>query len=89
MTFGGVIRYTVSMTLDQAEINQDIVFSGFYESSDVYIQRLTAQGLVPGAVCRLLKRIPLGGVIQLQVRDSVLGLRWKEAKHLMFENEPS
>jgi Fe2+ transport system protein FeoA len=41
--------------------------------------------LIPGAVCRLLKKVPTCGVIQLQVRDSVLGLRLKEARQLLFE----
>lgn len=73
------------MTLDEVEFNKDIVFSGFSGTQKVYIEKLTAQGLIPGAACRLLKKIPTCGVIQLQVRDSVLGLRLKEAKELVFE----
>lgn len=79
------------MTLDEVEFNKDIVFSGFIGTPQAYIDKLTAQGLIPGAVCQLLKRIPTCGVVQLQVRDSVLGLRWKEAKQLLFEyreNDP-
>ena len=79
------------MTLDEVKFNEDIVFSGFIGTPQVYVEKLSAQGLIPGAVCRLLKRIPTCGVIQLQVRDSVLGLRWKEAKQLLFEyreNDP-
>ena len=73
------------MTLDEIEFNKDIVFSGFSGTQNVYVEKLTAQGLIPGAVCRLLKKVPTCGVIQLQVRDSVLGLRLKEAKQLLFE----
>lgn len=73
------------MTLDEVDFDKDIVFSGFLGTHKVYIEKLTAQGLIPGAVCRLLKKVPTCGVIQLQVRDSVLGLRLKESKQLLFE----
>lgn len=73
------------MTLDEVKFNEDIVFSGFIGTHQVYVEKLSAQGLIPGAVCRLLKKIPTCGVVQLQVRDSVLGLRWKEAEQLLFE----
>lgn len=73
------------MTLDQVEFDKDIVFSGFLDEDDIYLSKLAALGLIQGATCRLLKKITSCGVLQLQVRDSVLGLRLKEAKRLIFE----
>lgn len=73
------------MTLDDVNFNEEIVFAGFAGDQSIYVEKLAAQGLIPGAVCRLLKKVPTCGVVQLQVRDSVLGLRIKEAKQLLFE----
>jgi Fe2+ transport system protein FeoA len=73
------------VNLNEVKKGQAVVFSGFSDSSEEYVEMLSSRGLVPGTLCRLERFFPLGGIVQLNVRGSMLGLRMKEAKHLIFE----
>lgn len=74
------------MNLNDVKKGQEIVFSGYSACSDDYIDMLSSRGLVPGTVCYVIRFFPLGGIVQLSVRGSMLGLRMKEAKYLIFES---
>lgn len=46
-------------------------------------RRLMELGLLPGTSLRLVRRMDMGGIVELEVRRSRLSLRRKEAAHLM------
>lgn len=73
------------MNLSEVKKGQAIVLSGYSDCSEAYISMLSSRGLVPGTPCRLVRLFPLGDIIQLDVRGSIIGLRMKEAKRLIFE----
>ncbi|MGB5211948.1 MAG: FeoA family protein [Gammaproteobacteria bacterium] len=45
-------------------------------------RRLMEMGLLPGTPLQLIRRLDLGGVLELEVRRSRLSLRHAEATHL-------
>ena len=45
-------------------------------------RRLMEMGLVPGTRVRLIRRLDMGGVLELEVRRSRLSLRHEDARHL-------
>jgi len=45
-------------------------------------RRLMEMGLLPGTPLRLIRRLDIGGVLELEVRRSRLSLRYGEASHL-------
>jgi Fe2+ transport system protein FeoA len=42
-------------------------------------------GLLPGTLVRLVRRMPLGGLVELEVRGGHLSLRSSEVGQLMVE----
>ena len=48
-------------------------------------RRLMEMGLLPGTVVRLVRRMPLGGLVELEVRGGHLSLRSSEVGQLMVE----
>jgi len=51
----------------------------------LFRRRLMELGLVPGTSVRLIRRAPLGGVLELEVRGSLLSLRLDEAATMTIE----
>ena len=45
-------------------------------------RRLMEMGLLPGTPLQLIRRLELGGVLELEVRRSRLSIRHREATHL-------
>jgi ferrous iron transport protein A len=45
-------------------------------------RRLMEMGLLPGTRVRLIRRLDMGGVLELEVRRSRLSLRHEDASHL-------
>ena len=50
-------------------------------------RRLMELGFLPGTVVRLVRRVDVGGLVELEVRGSHIGLRRSEASQLLFELE--
>jgi ferrous iron transport protein A len=48
-------------------------------------RRLMELGLLPGTRVRLVRRVAIGGVLELEVRRSRLSLRCSEASQLFVE----
>jgi len=51
-------------------------------------RRLMEMGLLPGTPVRLIRRVSVGGLIQLRVRGCSVSLRAKEAERLRFVTDP-
>ena len=47
-------------------------------------RRLMEMGLLPGTPVRLMRRVRVGGLVQLQVRGCSVSLRLREAERLEF-----
>ena len=47
-------------------------------------RRLMEMGLLPGTRVRLVRRVEVGGLVQLRVRGCNVSLRVNEAEHLRF-----
>jgi Fe2+ transport system protein FeoA len=50
-------------------------------------RRLMELGLLPGTPVRLVRRVALADLIELEVRGGHISLRASEAEALLFENE--
>jgi ferrous iron transport protein A len=50
-------------------------------------RRLMELGFLPGTLVRLVRRVDIGGLVELEVRGSHIGLRGSEASQLLFELE--
>jgi ferrous iron transport protein A len=50
-------------------------------------RRLMELGFLPGTLVRLVRRVEVGGLVELEVRGSHIGLRGSEAGQLLFELE--
>jgi len=48
-------------------------------------RRLMEMGLLPGTPVRVVRRVEVGGLVQLEVRGCHLSLRVSEAEQLFFE----
>lgn len=51
-------------------------------------RRLMEMGLLPGTAVRLMRRVEVGGLVQLRVRGCSVSLRAKEAERLRFGVDP-
>lgn len=52
------------------------------EGERAFRRRLMELGLLPGTKLRLVRRMPLGGLLELEVRGGHLSLRIDEVGHL-------
>jgi Fe2+ transport system protein FeoA len=50
-------------------------------------RRLMELGLLPGTPVRLVRRVDIGGLVELEVRGTHVSLRGSEANELLFEPE--
>jgi ferrous iron transport protein A len=51
-------------------------------------RRLMEMGLLPGTPVRLMRRVEVGGLVQLRVRGCSVSLRVSEVQLLRFEADP-
>ena len=68
------------MTLADLEINQCAIIKQVGDLKP----RLLEMGLIPGASIRFIKRTPLGGPIEVKVRDFYLSIRLDDAKTILL-----
>lgn len=71
-------------TLNQLEPNQQGQISSL-SGSVLFVRRLVALGLRPGAAVRLVRRAPLGGAFQIALGDNFIALRAQEAGLINLE----
>ena len=50
--------------------------------------RLMELGLLPGSAVRVVRRVDVGGLLELEIRGSRLSVRQSEASRLMVEPAP-
>lgn len=50
-------------------------------------RRLMELGFLPGTRVRLVRRVAIGDLVELEVRGSHISLRGSEASQLLFEHE--
>jgi ferrous iron transport protein A len=48
-------------------------------------RRLMEMGLLPGTLVRVVRRVEVGGLVQLEVRGCHVSLRLSEAEQLFFD----
>lgn len=51
-------------------------------------RRLMELGFLPGTPVRLVRRVDVGDLVELEVRGSHISLRRSEASELLFEPDP-
>ena len=60
------------------------------DCSRSFRRRLMEMGLLPGTKLRVVRRVEVGGLVQLEVRGCQISLRLSEAEQLLFEtSEPA
>lgn len=68
-------------TLDQLQQGDDAVLTDI-DGLPGLRRRLMEMGLLPGTRIRLIRRMEIGGVLELEVRRSRLSLRHEDAHHV-------
>ena len=71
------------MTLKQLRVGSTAIL-GEIKAERVFRRRLMEMGLLPGTRIRLLRRVEVGGLVQLRVRGCSVSLRVTEAERLRF-----
>ena len=68
-------------TLDQMKEGDDAILDQI-DGLPLLRRRLMEMGLLPGTRVRLIRRLEMGGVLELEVRRSRLTLRHEDAHHV-------
>ena len=71
------------MILEQMRVGTTAVLSEI-GGERTFRRRLMEMGLLPGTAVKLLRRVDVGGLVQLRVRGCSVSLRVSEASHLRF-----
>ena len=66
-------------TLDKANLKQHVKIKSLRSLAADYRQQLQAIGIVPNAELQIIRRAPLGDPIQINVNNTCLSLRQKDA----------
>ena len=71
------------MTLKQMRVGSSGILSEI-RADRAFRRRLMEMGLLPGTRVRLMRRVEVGGLVQLRVRGCSVSLRVDEAERLRF-----
>ena len=71
-------------TLKQIRVGTTAVL-GAIHAERTFRRRLMEMGLLPGTPVRLMRRVAVGGLVELRIRGCSVSLRVKEAERLRFE----
>jgi len=71
-------------TLKQIRVGSTAIL-GVIHAERAFRRRLMEMGLLPGTRVRLMRRVEVGGLVQLRVRGCSVSLRVGEAERLRFE----
>jgi len=70
-------------TLKEMTVGSIAVLSGI-GGERAFRRRLMEMGLLPGTSVRLMRRVEIGGLVELRVRGCSVSLRFREAERLHF-----
>ena len=73
-------------TLEQLRVGATAILSEI-GGQHAFRRRLMEMGLIPGTPVRLMRRVEVGGLVQLRVRGCSVSLRVSEAARLRFETD--
>jgi len=76
------------MTLSEMRVGATAILSEI-GGERAFRRRLMEMGLLPGTPVRLIRRVEVGGLVQLRVRGCSVSLRVNEGQLLRFEKEAS
>jgi len=71
-------------TLYDLNINQPAIINSF-KNSNLFCNRLSEMGVLPGTHVRVVKKSPFGGPIEIKLNDSYMAIRREDAE-LIFIN---
>ena len=71
------------MTLEQMRVGTTAIITEIGGERS-FRRRLMEMGLLPGTPVRLIRRVGVGGLVQLHVRGCSVSLRVREAERLRF-----
>ena len=75
------------MKLRQLKVDDQGIVSGFNSSDSAYRQKLLRMGLTRNAEFTVVRKAPLGGPIEIEVRGSRVVLRSNEADVLEVDKK--
>lgn len=75
------------MKLKQLKVGETGIVAGFSKADSAYRQKLLRMGLTRNAEFAVLRKAPLGGPIEIEVRGSRVVLRSDEANVLEVERK--
>jgi len=70
-------------TLKEMQVGSTAILSEI-GGERTFRRRLMEMGLLPGTPVRLMRRVDVGGLVQLRVRGCSVSLRVREAERLRF-----
>ena len=83
MVYAGIVNNF--MTVGDLHRGDTAVVKSFLGGLDSQ-SRFLEMGILPGVELRLVKIAPLGGTIELKVRDYYLSIRHQDALNIVIEN---
>lgn len=75
------------MKLRQLKVEEKGIVAGFSKADSAYRQKLLRMGLTRNTVFTVLRKAPLGGPIEIEVRGSRVVLRSDEADALEVDRQ--
>lgn len=78
------IMTTAPLALDTAPIGSTVRITAI-EGDAVAVQRVRELGIIVGALCRVIRRAPFGGAMELAVGRSRVGIRLDRSLHVSVE----
>ena len=73
-------------TLEQLRVGSTAILTEI-GGQRAFRRRLMEMGLLPGTPVRLMRRVVVGGLVQLRVRGCSVSLRVREAARLRFRTD--
>ena len=73
-------------TLKDISVGSTVTLAGI-GGERAFRRRLMEMGLLPGTLVRLVRRVDVGGLVQLRVRGCNVSLRVDEAEALLFSED--
>jgi len=77
-----------SLSLAQLEVGTEALLAEIGGTRPLR-RRLLEMGLLPGTPVRLMRRVTIGGLVQLRVRGCDVSLRLRDAGCLRFFRDPA
>lgn len=75
------------MKIKEMKVGEEALVAGFSKSDSAYRQKLLRMGLTKNAEFKVVRKAPLGGPIEIEVRGSRVVLRSDEADVLEVDRK--